>query len=658
MRKARPERLLARAWRAGVHTVYRDLMGRERRADPRTLAEILRAVAGPDEQAGTERELEGPTSTSRSRYVGVWTVPLGVPARVRVARAGSPPVFEARLRPEGQHAWRRLRVGRGERIELPGDLPAGAHEVRLRRRSRTDLGKIVVAPVRLAPPRAGWGVFAPVYAIRDVGTWGCGDLTALERVGRWAGSRGATVLSTLPLLPAFLDRPFDPSPYRPVSRRFWNELYLDPRRTPEFRRSARARRWVRSPSFGRRVAALERRTYVDFRAVARLKRSVLERMLRDFDRAPRSRREAFRRFVRRTDGVDGYARYRASFEPDPRWGERYHLFVQWLTGEQVAGVARRLRRRGVELYLDLPLGVHPLGYDAAEDPSLFASSVTLGSPPDPGVPGGQDWGFQPWRPGALRAEGFRPWSETLAHHLSVARLLRIDHALGLHRLFWIPTGRVPGQGVYVRSPARDLYAILRAEAFRAGASIVGEDLGTVPPGLRSSLRRNGFLRLFVAQLEWAGSGPRRRIPFDSVASLNTHDHVPFADFWRSRAPGTNDGFHTPRTARSAGGTPDAMSAFRHATLRLARSPARIFLVNLEDLWGETRPQNTPGRSGPTMFSRRWSRTLPALRRDPRARELLCAIDALRRRRYDRWRRPTSGSGEGRRAVRRRRRRLS
>ncbi len=466
-----------------------------------------------------------------------------------------------------------------------------------------------------------------MYAVRDEGTWGCGDLTSFEHLGEWAAAQGATVLATLPLLATFLDRPFEPSPYRPVSRRFWNELYLDPRRTEEFARSAPAQRYVRSRAFRRRVTLLERRPYVDFRAVARLKREVLERMLRSFDRAPPARRAAFRRYVRRTAGVREYAHFRASLERDRSRAEQYHLFVQWLIDAQLREVAARLRAVGVDLFFDLPLGVDTRGFDAQRDATLFVPSMSTGSPPDPGVPRGQDWGFAPWHPGRLRRAGYAPWIDALAHHFAAAHMLRVDHALGLHRVFWIPRGEPPANGGYVRFPAEELYAVLVAEAARAGARVVGEDLGTVPPELRPALRRNGLLRLFVAQLEWNGAGRRPEPPRDCVVSLNTHDHPPFATYWEERVR-SRGAMRADRDLFRPGVR--EWDAFRRATELLARSRAYLMLVNVEDLWGERRPQNVPGRAGAEMFSRRFRVDLGALRRNRRWKELLSSVESLRR----------------------------
>ena len=487
----------------------------------------------------------------------------------------------------------------------------------------------MVAPPRLAAPGGPrrWGVFVPVYAVRDGRTWGVGDLSSFERIGRWAARYGASLLATLPLLPAFLDRPFEPSPYRPVCRRYWNELYLDPRATPEFARSPSARRLVASPAFRRRVAQLERGDRVRFRAVARLKRAVLERMLHDFRDAPRARRTAFRRFVERTEGLREYARFRAELERSGPAGARYHLFAQWLVDEQLARVSERLGRVGVDLLFDLPIGVHPEGFDARADPEFAPAGVSLGSPPDPGVPEGQEWGIRPLHPRRMRERGYAGWAEALAQQFRIARFLRLDHILGLHRLFWVPEGRPPSEGVYVRSPKEELYAVLLAEARRAGGTVVGENLGTVPADRGPDLRRRGILGLYVAQLEWGAPGGGRPVPRDSLATLNTHDHLPFAAYRRARGALP---FAGPATRSRRRTPPSRADDLARALGALAASPARLLLVNLEDLWGELRPQNVPGRVRPRPFARRFRVGFRTLRQRHEWSELLCAIDAVRR----------------------------
>ena len=627
--------LLSLARRSGVLTEYYDVEGHRQRASAATLVRILRARGFPIRTpADASRRLPRSPSTA-----GPPAVVLRARARPRLARFRVPPTERGaplrggRIRLSGARAWRPLAVrGRGS-VVASRPIPAGVHDVRLRYGDGERPGVLVVGPSRLPPPPGGrrWGIFAPVYALRDSGTWGCGDLRALEAYGKWAARWGASLVVTLPLLPAFLDRPFEPSPYRPVSQRFWNEVFLDPTRTPEFRRSRFLRKLLRSRRFRVQRARLESLTHVDFRAVARLKRRVVERMLREFATAPRARRRAFATFRAATPELEEYAAFRARGERNPARGAAYHRFAQWLVDEQLRGVARRLARRGVALGLDLPLGTHPRGFDARVGGAALARGIHVGSPPDPGVPLGQDWSFPPFDPDRLRAVGYRPFSAALRHELRVAGLLRVDHVLGFRRLFWIPTGDPPSAGAYVRSASAELYAVLLAEAARAGATIVGEDLGTVPPELRPELRAHGLLSMYVAELEWDGGGRPRAIPRECVAYLNTHDHLPFAGYWAERV-------RADRPATPGGGFPSAdvpcAIAFREAMERLARSPARFVVVTVEDLWGETRPQNVPGRIAGS-FTRRFRVDLATVRRDPAAAELLSTFRALRPRRHAR-----------------------
>ncbi len=632
MPRDRPGASADRARALGILLEFTDASGRVRPIAQRTLARLLAALTSPvptERRAGARRSSASRGDASaRPALPGNWFLSVENARRARSIPWRLAAGVKPSLRLEGRRTSRRLLEEAPGRFRLPPGVPAGVHALYLEGANAPSVHSLIVYPKRLPRPRPAraWGLFAPAYAIRTRETWGAGDLRSLELLGRWAARHGASVLATLPLLPAFLDHPYDPSPYRPVTRQFWNEFYIDPRQTPEFRRSKTLARWTRGRQFLSEVERLERREHVDFRGVMRLKRRLLEQMLREFHRAPTPRRRAFERFAQRTVTLREYARFRSSLESQPARAVAYHTFVQWLVTEQLHQVARRLERRGLRLAFDLPIGTHPQGFDVRRGGDQYASKFHVGSPPDPGVPDGQDWGLAPLEPRHLADAGYRPFSEALRHQLSVARILRIDHALGLHRLFWIPRGEPPRRGAYVRYPARDLYRILLAEAAHAGATIIGEDLGTVPPDVRPALRRRGILGVYVAELEWDGPGRPRRIPSLSVVSVNTHDHLPFAGYWTRRTRIVRS------TARASGFPPTTWSADRalDTTLqRLAASRARLFLVNPEDLWGETRPQNAPGRGG-RNFTRRFRTTLEELGNDPRAAERLCTIARLRK----------------------------
>ena len=464
-----------------------------------------------------------------------------------------------------------------------------------------------------------------------------GDLERL--VEQMAGLRAGAV-ATLPLLASFLDVPFDPSPYRPASRLMWNDLPVAIDRTPEWH-AAGPRGLLRSPAEGRRARRLATATHVDHRRQAALQLQLLERLAVALDGGPPERRAAFHAFLRAEPRVTDYARFRAVLEregrPWPEWRapardgrlregdwepavERRHALGQWLAAEQLGRVARGAAERGVRLLLDLPLGVHPAGYDVWRRPGLFARGMSAGAPPDPFFAAGQDWSFPPLVPAASRGETHAYFADCLRHQMRVAGMLRLDHVMSLHRLFWIPEGAAPTAGLYVRYPAEELYAVLCLESVRHGCAVVGEDLGTVPPEVRPEMRRNGLRRTFVLQ-HARGPSPRRplrSLRIEGIAALHTHDMPTFAAFWRGLDIDARVrlGHLTAAEARHeraarrrlrgvwqeelrrggwlASPRPRTADVLRSCLAFLADSAAEIVLVDLEDLWGETAPQNIPG----------------------------------------------------------------
>jgi 4-alpha-glucanotransferase len=280
----------------------------------------------------------------------------------------------------------------------------------------------------------------------------------------------------------------------------------------------------------------------------------------------------------------------------------------------------------------------------------------VGAPPDAFFTRGQAWGFPPLHPERAREQGHRHLIACLRHHLEQAGALRIDHIMGLHRLFWVPKGMEPRDGVYVRYPAEELYSILCLESHRHRSLIVGENLGTVPAYVNRALARHGILGMYVAQYATTAKVAMalRPVPSRSVASINTHDMPPFAAFWRGldigdrRALGllTQRGAERERQRRQAlkrslvsflrrqgwlRGSASAFSVLRACLAHLAASPARLLLVNLEDLWLETKPQNVPGTVDERPNWRRKARhSLEALCQMPQVADTLREIDRLRR----------------------------
>jgi 4-alpha-glucanotransferase len=566
-----------------------------------------------------------------------------------------------------------------KRFVLPGALPIGYHELSLEFGGTRGESLVVSAPGQAPETNEGrrtWGVFLPLYALRSRRSWGIGDFTDLGALAGYVGDRGGTVLGTLPILATFLDEPFDYSPYNPASRLFWNELFIDVDRIPDLAECSTARRLVESAGFRAGVEALRRSNLVDYRKQMAHKRPVLFELSRFVATRESGRRAELRSFLEQRPQVVDYARFRAACErhraPWQRWPrrlarggiregdvdpevERYHIYAQWIAHEQIEDLARTAEAAGVGLYLDLPLGVHPSSYDVYREQDVFMTGVSAGAPPDSFFNRGQDWSFPPFHPYRLRAERYRHFIAVLRHHLGQARVLRIDHVMWLHRLFAIPHGMDASNGVYLNYHADELYAIICLEAHNGNSLVVGEDLGTVPENVRGKMARHGLRGMYIMQYETAprpGAAPPE-VPVNCLAGLNTHDMPTFASYWkgldiRERVDyGLLDesGAKTERKRRAAQRKSLVAHLRKQGLLRekatienvlraclshLAASRARCVLVNLEDLWLETRPQNFPGTGQELPNWRRKARVaLDALPGHRKVENILRDVSRLR-----------------------------
>ena len=533
----------------------------------------------------------------------------------------------------------------------------GYHHLNIEIGDHSNTALIISAPLKsYADPtqQKSWGAFLPMYAAHSQESWGAGNFGDWRKFSDWIASLGGRVISTLPLLAAFLDRPAcEPSPYSPASRLFWNEFYLNIPGIPEFWRCHAAQKLVRSKPLQCELEHFRNSSLIDYPSEMALRRQVLEKLAHFFFESDSPRRKHFSRFLRDRPQVEDYACFRAACDhtrlPWHKWPQRmrdgnlragdfleaarnYHLYVQWVTHEQITTLTRNSRARDVQFYLDLPLGVHPGGYDLWRERDVFASGVSVGAPPDAFFSEGQNWGFAPLHPQQLRDQGYRHWIDVLQFQMRHTGMLRLDHVMSLHRLYWIPQGCSAKDGVYVKYPAEELYAILSLESHRHKTLVVGENLGTVPEEVNKAMRRHGLRRMYVVQFAQR-QNPRAALakpPPHSVASLNTHDMPMFAAHWRGldiddrlslglfrKAEAANE--HARRRKlnlalaqflaregwlkiKRATISADSVLAIDSATIAkallawLKASPADLVLVNLEDLWREDLPQNVPGTS--------------------------------------------------------------
>jgi len=322
-------------------------------------------------------------------------------------------------------------------------------------------------------------------------------------------------------------------------------------------------------------------------------------------------------------------------------------------------VAERASANGVRLHLDLPLGVHSASFDMWREPDCFVAGVGVGAPRDALCTEGQDWGFAPAHPENQRAQHYRYFIAYVRNQLKHAGILRIDHVMGLHRTFCVPSGMGARAGLYLKQPHDELHAILALEAMRADCVLVGEDLGTVPDSVRESMRDHGMKRTFVMPFELDPGEPEqtavlkktalRTVPKAAIASLNTHDMPTFAGLWRaqdiderlSRGVITATeavALHTERRgllmslleALNLSESATREDALRTALTVLGQSASDMVVVALEDLWGEVEPQNVPGTFAPDRnFCRRMRHEIGDFARLTSVRALLQSLHQAR-----------------------------
>ena len=661
-----PHSLGELASRYGVAAEYQDWTGRHVDVPETTLVAVLAALGVP---AATEDERSEALASHDREH---WTRSL--PPTI-VARSDSEASFWVHVtHGEPVGLWIRLEDGSvraglrqlendtppfdlGDRLvgeatfELPPDLPLGYHRLYLQAGSSESSAPLIVVPAKLELPlRLGgkriWGLAAQLYSVQSERSWGVGDLTDLTDLAVWSGANhGAGYILVNPMHAAAPVAPMEPSPYLPTSRRYVNPLYLRPEAIPEFaevgRRSRIRRRRLELQKEARHADLIDRD------AAWEAKRDVLQTVYRVERSAGRQLAyEAYR--AREGRSLDDFAIWCALAErhgPDwHRWPKKFtrpsgaavagfaakhaetvdfHRWLQWQLDDQLATAQSTALRAGMELGImhDLAVGVDPNGADAWAMQDVLALGVTAGAPPDEFNQLGQDWSQPPWRPDQLVSQGYEPFRAMVNAILRHASGIRVDHIIGLFRLWWIPKGALPTEGTYVRYDHEAMIGILALEAHRAEAVVVGEDLGTVEPWVRDYLARRGLLGTSILwfELDRDGDGgplAAQRWREYCLSSVTTHDLPPTAGYLagehvRLRAElglltrPVEEELADDRSEQSAwvaelrragllGEKPGVDDTVLGLYRYLGRTPSRLLGLSLADAVGEMRTQNQPG----------------------------------------------------------------
>jgi 4-alpha-glucanotransferase len=699
--------LVELARRYGVATEYEDWTGRQAAVTESTLVAVLDALGVP---AATEDERAAALAAHDRDYWG-----RSLPPTI-VGRAGTASAFWVHVT-HGDPAglWIRLEDGSvrtglrqlennrapfdldgrwvGEAtFELPGDLPLGYHHLHLQIGSFDTSTRIIVSPASLELPaklgtNRAWGLATQLYSVRSQQSWGIGDLTDLSDLAVWSAYKyGAGFILVNPLHAAAPTAPMEPSPYLPTSRRFVNPLYLRPEAIPEFAH-VRRRGTIRKARKEIQTRA-DRTELIDRDAAWKAKRAALETVYLVERSAGRQLAYAAYR-DREGRSLDDFAIWCALAEQYGsdwhQWPEElqhpsneavadfaaehadavdFHRWLQWQLDDQLTVAQATAVQAGMDLGVmgDLAVGVDPNGADAWALQDVLALGVTAGAPPDEFNQLGQDWSQPPWRPDQLVDQAYEPFRALVNAALRHAGGVRIDHIIGLFRLWWIPKGSPPTEGTYVRYDHEAMIGIVALEAHRAGAVVVGEDLGTVEPWVRDYLRERGLFGTSILWFELDRDGDGGPLPAERwreycLSAVTTHDLPPTPGYLAGEHVRLREGLGllTRPAEEELAADREQQAAWLEELHRvwlldddadvdsivlalyryLGRTPSKLLALSLADAVGDRRTQNQPGTtdeypnwrvplSGPDGHKL----LLEDVFRDPRAATLAAAMKAL------------------------------
>jgi 4-alpha-glucanotransferase len=532
---------------------------------------------------------------------------------------------------------------------LPREIPIGYHDLRPRQGPGV---RLIVAPPSCYLPDdlAIWGWAIQLYAARSKRSWGIGDLADLRRLNRWSAKQGASIALVNPLAAATPILPQQPSPYFPSSRRFRSPLYL------RIEEVDGAETLSDLPAIAARARAMNTDRHIDRDEVFRLKMGALERI---WEITRRAEMEAYDRFrAEQGAGLREFATFCALAERfQSGWHEwpaefrhpssaavrdearrrpvadriRFHEWLQFQIDRQLARATR-----DVSVMQDLPIGFDADGADAWAFQDVLAAGISVGAPPDEFNTKGQNWGLPPFVPARLRAAGYQPFIDTIRACVRQAGGLRIDHVMGLFRLFWIPEGMDPKDGAYVRGFPHDLLAIVAIESQRARAVIVGEDLGTVEETAREQLMARGILSY---RLLWFEKDPPAKFPAQALAAITTHDLPTIAGLWTGsdlsaqkriglspNEAGTREMHRRVKRLTGSTARTPLSTVIARVHEALGKAPSHIVTATLDDAM---RVEERPNMPATTAEWPNWCLALPrpieALEKDPLAARIARAL---------------------------------
>lgn len=645
------EAITARAAALGLATSYWDVFGEQRHPSEESLARILDAL-GEAQAAG----LLPRAVTLASDQPGVVALmhPLGQGAGWRVdTEFGA--VHEGRIGADDT------------RIDLPA-LPAGYHRLRLDADGAPETTLITAPESAYLPPvlignGRATGISVQLYGLKSARNWGIGDFGDLATLARAAAPLGIDAIGLNPLHAGFAAHPEQISPYSPSNRRFLNWLYIDVEAVEGVRYET-VQALIQSARFQADLSRAREAEFVDYPLVADLKRRALEAISAA---TPPSSDPGFAAFrAAHGSALERHAVFEALdaqfMDAEPRrwwWGEwpedhrnpdsdavrrfaedqdarvTFHAWLQYLADRQLAAAHEAARNAGmaIGLYRDLAVGSARSGAEVWQAQDAFAAGLSIGAPSDLLAPGGQDWGLPPLNPRALADEAYRPFVELIRANMAHAGALRIDHVLGLARLFVMANGAGAETGTYVALPLDILLAILRIESHRARALVIGEDLGTVPEGFRETIARSGIFSYRLMMFETRPDGrpiPPAEYPALALAGAATHDLPTLAGWWAGRdlairhalrdVPEGERREHEQRglarglvaaALREAGLITDQPDAAPIEAVHrfLARAPSKLMILQIEDVLGLVDQANLPGTIDEHP---NWRRRLPVV----------------------------------------------